>query len=54
MAQLDSELIKKAHAKTRYTAEMAEELRKCTDPISGPLFFMENFIFPVAEPPSGY
>ena len=52
MAQLDGELIKKAHAKTRYTAEMAEELRKCKDPISGPLFFMENFMY-VQHPTRG-
>lgn len=45
MAQLDSELIKKAHAKVRYTPEMANELVKCIDPITGPMYFMENFMY---------
>ena len=45
MAQLDSELVKKAHAKVRYTPEMADELVKCTDPITGPMYFMENFMY---------
>jgi len=45
MAQLDSHLVKKAHVKVRYTPETAEELRKCMDPITGPMFFMENFMY---------
>ena len=45
MAQLDSDLIKKAHAKVRFTPEMADELRKCTDTITGPMYFMENFMY---------
>ena len=45
MAQLDNDLIKKAHARVRYTPEMADELKKCTDPISGPMYFMENFMY---------
>ena len=44
MAQLDLELIKKAHAKVKYTPQMADELARCTDPITGPMYFMENFM----------
>ena len=44
MAQLDLELIKKAHKKVKYTPEMADELRRCTDPKTGPMYFMENFM----------
>ena len=44
MAQLDLELIKKAHKKVKYTPEMAEELRCCSDPRTGPMYFMENFM----------
>lgn len=52
MAQLDVELIKKAHTKVRYTPEMADELMKCTDPITGPLYFMENFMY-IQHPTKG-
>ena len=45
MAQLDNDLIKKAHAMVRFTPEMADELKKCTDPITGPGYFMENFMY---------
>jgi len=45
MAQLDNELIKKAHAKVRFTPEMADELKNCIDPITGPMYFMENFMY---------
>ena len=52
MAQLDLELIKKAHAKVKYTPEMADELAKCTDPITGPMYFMENFMM-IQHPTKG-
>jgi len=41
---LDGNLIKKAHAQQRYTLEEVEHLEKCMDPVSGPLYFAQNFI----------
>lgn len=45
MAQIDNDLVKKAHSKVRYTPEMADELKKCIHPITGPMYFMENFMY---------
>ena len=45
MAQsLQGNIIKRAHKKVKYTDEMMAQLHKCTDPETGPLYFMENFI----------
>ena len=45
MAQnLQGNLVKKAHAKIRYTDEMMAHLHKCSDPDTGPMYFMENFL----------
>ena len=41
---LDSEQIKKAHKKHKYNKIQVEQLEKCMDPKSGPLFFMETFM----------
>ena len=41
---LDSEQIKKAHKKHKYTAEQVLQLEKCMDLKTGPLYFMENFV----------
>ena len=41
---LDGVLIKKAHAKQRYTLEEVEHLEKCMDPIDGPLYFCKTFL----------
>ena len=41
---LDSEQIKKANKKHKYTAEEVLHLEKCMDPKTGPLYFMKNFI----------
>ena len=40
---LDSDQIKKAHKKHKYTKEQVLQLEQCMDPKSGPLFFMKNF-----------
>jgi hypothetical protein len=48
----DDRLIKKAYKKVRYTPEQIEELTRCTDPVSGPLYFMENFMM-VQHPTKG-
>ena len=41
---LDSDQIKKAHKKHKYTKEQVEQLEKCMDPKTGPLFFMRTFM----------
>jgi hypothetical protein len=41
---LDGVLIKKAHKPDRYTIEEVKHLEACMDPITGPLYFMRNFL----------
>ena len=41
---LDGNLIKKAHAPQRYTLDEVKHLEACMDPITGPLYFMRNFL----------
>ena len=41
---LDSDQIKKAHKKHKYTKEQVEQLEKCMEPNTGPLFFMKQFM----------
>ena len=41
---LDSDQIKRAHKKHKYTKDQVLKLEKCMDPNTGPLFFMENFM----------
>jgi hypothetical protein len=41
---LDGVLIKKAHKPERYTLEEVQHLEKCMDPVTGPLYFMKNFL----------
>lgn len=41
---LDGNLIKKAHAQTKYTLEEVKHLEACMDPENGPLYFAKNFI----------
>ena len=41
---LEGVLVKKAHAKQKYTLEQVEHLEACMDPITGPLYFARNFI----------
>ena len=41
---LDGVLIKKAHAKQRYTLEEVKHLEACMDPVNGPLYFCKNFL----------
>lgn len=45
MSTLNEQLVKKAHTKVRFTPEMLDELEKCLDPITGPMYFMENFMY---------
>jgi len=39
------ELIKKPFTKMAYTLEEIIHLQKCADPITGPMYFMENFFY---------
>lgn len=41
---LEGVLVKKAHAKQKYTLEQVEHLEKCMDPVNGPLYFARHFI----------
>ena len=40
----DERLIKKAHKKVNYSKQQLDELTKCMDPETGPMYFMENFM----------
>ena len=42
---LDSDQIKKAHKKHKYNKTQVDQLEKCMDPKTGPLFFMESSKF---------
>lgn len=39
------ELIKKPFTKMAYTLEEIMHLQKCADPVTGPMYFMENFFY---------
>ena len=39
------ELIKKPYVKMAYTTEEIIHLQKCADPLTGPMYFMENFFY---------
>lgn len=41
----DETLVKRAYTKVKYTKEQVDELRKCMDPVTGPMYFMNNFIY---------
>lgn len=41
----DDRLLKKAYVKVKYTKEQIDELTKCMDPVNGPMYFMENFMW---------
>ena len=49
---LDGNLIKKANATQRWTEEDIEHMLKCSDPITGPRYFLENFFF-IQHPTKG-
>jgi hypothetical protein len=42
--QLQGNLVKKAHKKIKYTDQMLSDLAKCSDPDTGPMYFMERFL----------
>ncbi len=41
----DDKLVKRAYTKVSYSKEQIDELRACLDPVTGPLFFIENFMY---------
>jgi len=49
---LDGNLIKKANATQRWTDEDVEHMLKCSDPITGPKYFLDNFFF-IQHPTKG-
>ena len=42
---LDGQLVKKAHSTQKFTEQDIEDLLKCSDPITGPHYFLEHFFF---------
>jgi len=45
MAYTDNKLVKTAYSTQKYTEQHIEELLKCTDPINGPHYFLDNFFY---------
>lgn len=41
----DDKLVKRAYTKVTYTKEQIDELKACMDPITGPLYFITNFMY---------
>ena len=41
----DTILVKPAHRKQVYTEQELEEFARCADPVSGPIYFMDNFFY---------
>ena len=40
----DTSLVKPGYSKTAYTPDTIEDFKNCADPVSGPLYFMENHV----------
>lgn len=49
---LDDKLIKKPYSEVKYTPEMIRELRACMDPVTGPEYFCNNFVY-IRHPTKG-
>lgn len=49
---IDDKLVKKAHSKATYTTDQIRELRNCMHPDSGPMYFLENFMY-IQHPTKG-
>lgn len=45
-------LVKRAYQVETYTVEQLEELEKCSDPITGPMYFMEHYFY-IQHPTKG-
>lgn len=48
----EDKLVKKPYTTVSYTPEMVQELAACADPETGPLFFIENFVY-IRHPTKG-
>jgi len=44
-SKFDDRLVKKAYKKVKYTPEQLKELTACMHPETGPMYFMENFMY---------
>ncbi len=42
---LEGSLTKKAHKQETYDLSQQEEMAKCMDPVTGPLYFMSNYYY---------
>ena len=49
---LDGNLVKRAHVTQRWTEQDIEHMIKCSDPITGPRYFLNNFFF-IQHPTKG-
>jgi hypothetical protein len=45
MSNLGDDLVKKPYSKIPYTQFEIEELSKCADPITGPMYFLEHYFY---------
>lgn len=45
-------LVKRAYQVDSYTVDQLEELRKCSDPVTGPMYFMRNYVY-IQHPTKG-
>jgi hypothetical protein len=52
MAYTDNKLVKTAYSSNKYTEKDIEDLMKCTDPINGPHYFLDNFFY-IQHPTKG-
>jgi hypothetical protein len=41
----DDKLVKRAYKKVSYTKEQIDELKACMDPVTGPAYFISNFMY---------
>jgi hypothetical protein len=42
---IEGNLVKRAHSTQKFTEKDLEDLAKCSDPITGPHYFLDNFFF---------
>lgn len=49
---IDDKLVKKAHSKAHYTKAQLDELRQCMHPDTGPMYFLEHFMY-IQHPTQG-
>jgi len=48
----DDKLVKRAYTKVAYTKEQIDELKACMNPVTGPRYFIENFMY-IQHPMTG-